>query len=127
MPHFGKTSLNRLEGVDSRLVAGCVEVVTNHWDCSVIYGVRSKQEQQKLFDEGLSKTLNSRHLTGHAVDLAPYPIDWSDTSRFYYFGGRVMAVARMMNITLRWGGTWDMDYALDDQKFMDLLHFEIPR
>jgi peptidoglycan L-alanyl-D-glutamate endopeptidase CwlK len=69
--------------------------------------------------------MNSKHLTGNAVDLAPYPIDWKNTKRFYHFAGIVLGVATEMGIRIRWGGDWDMDDDLDDQSFMDLVHFEI--
>ena len=39
-----------------------------------------------------------------AVDVAPYPIDWNDKERFYYFAGVVMGIAIQMGIPLRWGG-----------------------
>ena len=126
MAKFSKTSLARLEGVDYRLQDLAHRVVMSHHDCTVLYGRRTEAEQAKLVQEGLSRTMNSRHLTGHAIDLAPYPIDWNNKKRFYYFGGIVVAVAKELNIPLRWGGDWDSDDDLDDQKFMDLVHFEIP-
>lgn len=129
---FSKKSLERLEGVHPFLVDLCFKVL-QHWDCTVIYGRRSIAEQQHLFQEELTKTMNSWHLEqpdgyAYAVDLAPYPIDWDDTNRFYYFAGLVMALAKETlpeGYYLRWGGNWDRDYDLDDQKFMDLVHFEL--
>ena len=67
---------------------------------SVVVG---SEEQAKLVQEGLSKTMNSKHLTGKAVDLAPFPIDWNNTKQFYYFAGMVLAVAKDMGIKIRWG------------------------
>ena len=124
MPVLSKTSLGRLEGVDYRLQDLCHKLIS-YWDFSVVYGLRTESEQAKLVAQGLSKTMNSKHLTGKAVDLAPYPIDWNDTKRFYYFAGLVMGVASEMGIKLRWGGNWDMDYDLNDNNFMDLVHFEL--
>lgn len=129
---FSKKSLERLEGVHPYLVDLCFKVL-QHWDCTVIYGRRSVAEQQRLFQEGLSQTMNSWHLEQpdgyvYAVDLAPYPIDWNDTNRFYYFAGIVNALAKETlpdGYYLRWGGNWDGDEELDDQKFMDLVHFEL--
>ena len=99
----------------------------------MIYGVRSIAEQLKLFNEGLSKTMSSKHIKqddgfAHAVDIAPYPIDWDDTKRFYWLAGMMKALAPRhlpSNYELRWGGNWDMDEDLNDQSFMDLVHFEI--
>jgi hypothetical protein len=125
MAKFGKTSLGRLAGVDYRLQDLAHRIVLEHHDCSVIYGLRTHEEQAKLVQAGLSKTMNSKHLVGKAIDLAPYPIDWDDTKRFYYFSGMVLAMAKEMDIPLRWGGDWDMDNDLNDQTFMDLVHFEL--
>ena len=125
MPKFSQSSLSKLEGVDYRLQDLCHRIVLEHHDCQVIYGLRTQAEQARLVQEGLSRTMNSKHLTGKAVDLAPYPIDWKNTKRFYFFAGMVLAIANDMGIPIRWGGDWDMDNNLDDQTFMDLVHFEI--
>lgn len=125
MSVFGKSSLEKLQGVDQRLQDLAHRVVLEHHDCKVIYGLRTEAEQQKLVAEGLSRTMNSKHLTGKAIDIAPYPIDWENTKRFYYFAGMVLAVAQGMGLKIRWGGDWDMDDVLDDQTFMDLVHFEL--
>lgn len=124
MAVLSKISLSRLEGVDYRLQDLCHRLIAM-WDFTVVYGLRTQSEQAELVARGLSKTMNSKHLTGKAVDLAPYPIDWNDTKRFYYFAGMVMALAAEMGIKLRWGGNWDMDYDLNDNTFMDLVHFEL--
>lgn len=124
MNKFGKQSLARLEGVDPRLRALAFEVLEVH-DCSIIYGLRTVAEQRQLVAEGLSKTMNSKHLTGRAIDIAPYPIDWEDTNQFMFFAGHMMMAAKMLGIRIRWGGDWDGDNDLDDQTFMDLVHFEV--
>jgi len=76
-------SKNRLLGVHPDLV-NCVMLAIQYTDQDflVLEGVRSKRRQQRLVAEGKSKTMHSRHLTGHAVDLAPYPISW-DWDKFY--------------------------------------------
>ena len=129
MPYFGKTSRKRLDTCHPKL-QDLFEEVVKHYDCSIIYGVRTPEEQERLVREGLSRTMNSKHLPdtygySGAVDVAPYPIDWNNTKRFYHFGGYVEGVAREMGITIRWGGDWDSDNDLDDQTFMDLVHFEL--
>ena len=60
-----------------------------------------------------------------AVDVAPYPINWSDKERFYFFAGYVKATADQMKIKIRWGGDWDGDTKVRDQTFMDLPHYEL--
>jgi len=57
--------------------------------------------------------------------VCPYPIDWTDTDRFYYFAGHVMAVAAFLGVNLRYGGDWDGDKDLKDNTFNDLCHFEL--
>jgi len=129
MPKFSSISNERLNTVHPQLQTLFRTVVLRH-DCSIIYGVRTLEEQKRLVMQGLSRTMNSKHLMqpdgyAHAVDVAPYPIDWNDTKRFYYFGGIVLGTADMLNIRVRWGGDWDQDDDLSDQRFMDLVHFEL--
>ena len=128
MPRFGKTSKRRLATCDDGLQNLFYEVV-RHFDCSVIIGHRGEKDQNKAFDEGKSKVRypkgkhNSNPST--AVDVAPYPIDWEDRERFIYFAGFVKGIATEMGISLRWGGDWDNDPQLSDNKFDDLVHFEL--
>jgi len=133
MPNrFSRVSLERLAGCHWALQDLCHAVIHKH-DCTIVYGKRTMAEQQRLVAEGLSKTMNSKHLeqedgSAWAVDVAPYPIDWNNTKRFYYFAGMMLALAPIYlpeGYTLRWGGDWDMDNDLDDQTFMDLVHFEL--
>lgn len=60
-----------------------------------------------------------------ATDAAPYPIDWEDRERFIMFGGYVLGIAFELNIGLRWGGDWDRDTQVKDNRFDDLVHFEL--
>jgi hypothetical protein len=60
-----------------------------------------------------------------AVDVAPYPVDWNDKERFYYFAGFVKGVASSLGISIRWGGDWNSDNNLKNQTFFDLPHFEL--
>ena len=76
MPRFGKRSKDRLKGVDSRLVNVLNEVV-KYFDITVIEGLRSQERQNELVAQGKSKTKFGKHVAGKAVDIAPYPIDWS--------------------------------------------------
>lgn len=97
-------------------------------DCTVIEGHRPKEEQDKAFHSGKSKLKwpESKHnkKPSEAIDLVPYPIDWNDKNRFYYFAGLVMGTAHSLGINLRWGGDWDGDNSFKDQNFHDLPHFE---
>lgn len=130
MPTFGSRSRQNLDTCDPRLQR-VFERVVETYDCTVICGHRGKADQEAAVAAGHSKTPwpKSRHneLPSEAADVAPYPIDWYNTKRFYHFAGYVLATARGMGIELRWGGDWDGDNDLDDQTFMDLVHFELKR
>ena len=83
-----------------------------------------------MFAAGKSQTLNSRHLPqedgySHAVDVAPYPIDWDDTKRFFYLAGLIMGIAEMKGVKLTWGRDWDGDEDFDEHTLKDGPHFEL--
>jgi|TARA_R110000824_G_C14840180_1_gene638892 peptidoglycan LD-endopeptidase CwlK len=128
MYKFGKRSRARLKGVDSRLVNVLNELI-KVMDVTIIEGVRSAETQNKYFKDGKSKldgiNKKSNHQLGKAVDLAPYPINWKESNRFYYMGGMVRGIAKQLNLKIRWGGDWDSDGETKDQTFMDLVHIEI--
>ena len=140
MPRFGKTSKTRLLTSDQQLQDVFQEVVLKY-DCSIICGHRTKAEQDAAVAAKNSKVSfpNSKHNSkpSQAVDVAPYPINWGEKgtskqrrkaiSRFYHFAGYVLRVAEEKGITLRWGGDWDGDKDFSDQKFDDLVHWEIKR
>ena len=129
MPRFGKRSMANLEDVHPLLVDWALELVTI-MDCSVISGVRDLTTQREYVSLGVSKTMNSMHLIqpdgyGHAVDLAPYPIKLERTRSFDLLAGIGLGLAFKMGIKIRWGGDWDQDMDVYDQRFNDLGHFEI--
>ena len=128
MPKFGKRSKERLVTCENRLQDVFNEVI-KIVDCSILEGHRSKDRQNKLYEEGKTKVRypNGRHNASpsNAVDVAPYPIDWDDRERFHLFAGFVLGVANRMGITLRWGGDWNMNFEVDDNKFDDFPHFEL--
>ena len=128
MPKFGKSSRERLATCDERLQAVFNEVIKTI-DCSVLEGHRDGARQDKLFEEGKTKVKfpNGRHnsLPSNAVDVTPYPVDWDDRERQTLFAGFVIGVASQMGVNLRWGGDWDQDFEVQDNKFDDFPHFEI--
>jgi len=124
MPKFGKKSQERLRGVNSELVNVLFELV-KIMDVTIIEGVRSQERQDRLVAEGKSKTKFSKHITGRAVDLAPYPIDWNDRDRFHYMGGMLRGIAHQMGVKVRWGGDWNGDGETKDNNFDDLVHIEL--
>ena len=128
MPRFGTKSRGRLSSCHPDLQKVFNQVI-KEIDCSILCGQRGEKEQNKAFDEGRSKVRfpDGRHNANpsNAVDVAPYPIDWEDRERFNLFAGYVLGIADSMGIRLRWGGDWDRDWTVKDNKFDDLPHFEI--
>ena len=128
MPKFGNKSEKELSTCAEPLVEICRTAI-QVYDFSVIYGYRNKEQQNELFENGMSKVIypDSKHNIepSRAVDLAPYPIDWKDIKRFYYLAGIIMSVAYLLDYKIRWGGDWDIDTDFNDQTFFDLGHFEI--
>lgn len=134
MPHYGTRSSNNLEESHKDLQLVFNEVI-KHFDNSIICGHRGQEAQDKAFNEGKSKVKwpDSKHnqVPSMAVDAVPYPIDWNDRDRMRYFAGFVVGIASMMydasiiSHKVRWGGDWDKDTQVNDQRFNDLPHFEL--
>lgn len=124
---LGKRSLDRLLGVNPdlvRVVKRAIEL-TEH-DFSVIEGVRTVETQRAYVAKGVSKTMNSRHITGHAVDLYPVgrPTPWDKCP---VVAAAMLAAAKELGVAIRWGGDWNMNGRSDDEKFYDGPHFELLR
>lgn len=128
MPRFGKRSKERLSTCHKDLQMVFNEVI-RHVDCSVLEGHRGEDRQNSLYEEGKTKVRypNGRHNASpsNAVDITPYPVDWEDRERQTLFAGFVLGVANQMGINLRWGGDWDQDFEVQDNKFDDFPHFEL--
>ena len=128
MAYFGRKSKKQLSTCDERL-QDVFNRVIEHIDCSVLEGHRGEIRQNQLYEEGKTKVFfpNGRHNSSpsRAVDVVPYPIDWDDRERFTLFAGFVLGIAKSMNITLRWGGDWDQDWTVMDNRFDDFPLFEI--
>jgi peptidoglycan L-alanyl-D-glutamate endopeptidase CwlK len=128
MPKFGKKSMSKLETCHEDLQQVFYQVI-KHFDCSVLEGHRGEELQNKYFDEGKSKVKfpKGKHNANpsNAVDVVPWPIDWDDTDRMYYFAGFVKGIAAMLDIPLRWGGDWNDNTEVKDTGFKDLPHFEL--
>lgn len=128
MPQFSKKSNDRLATCHSDLIRLFNEVV-KHFDCTILQGHRGEEEQNKAFNEGKSQLQwpNGNHnaMPSNAVDVIPYPIDWGDRERMSYFAGVVKGIGESMGIKIRWGGDWDNDTQVKDNRFDDLVHFEL--
>jgi peptidoglycan L-alanyl-D-glutamate endopeptidase CwlK len=87
----------------------------------VTEGLRTKERQAQLVAVGASRTMNSRHLTGHAVDLAVRvdgEIRW-DWPLYHRLADIVKAAAKVEGVPIEWGGDW--------KAFKDGPHFQLPK
>ena len=95
------------------------------FDITVLEGIRTLERQKELVAAGASKTMNSKHLTGDAVDLAPYPIDWNDTKRFNQMAEVMLNAAHELGVKVVWGGNWSENVNDPKGKFVDCPHFQL--
>lgn len=94
---------------------------TSKVDFIVTEGLRSLARQQELLKAGASTTLNSRHITGHAVDVAALvegKADWHP-QLYSQIADAIFEEAAKLNISVKWGGDW--------KSFKDYCHFELSR
>lgn len=126
MPAFGTKSRENLSSCHPNLQR-LFNAVIARWDCTVLEGYRTPERQAKLFEAGDTKVRWGRHNENpsKAVDVAPYPIDWKNVQRFYRFAEYVRGVADAMGIRILLGADWDGDTDIRDQRFNDLVHFEL--
>ncbi len=128
MPNFSKASLAQLNTCHPDLQKICNEAI-KIMDFSVLEGHRDEKAQNLAYKQKRSKVKwpEGKHnaMPSLAVDIAPYPINWNDTKRFYALAGVMFAIAHQHGIKLRWGGTWgDLD-TINKSGFLDLPHFEL--
>jgi peptidoglycan LD-endopeptidase CwlK len=134
VPTFSKGSKERLLTCHADLQTIANEVI-KVVDFTVTCGHRGQAEQLLAFESGRSALNwpNSKHnrTPSHAMDLAPYPIDWDDRGSFYLLAGYVLCTAArlydegMVIHRIRAGADWNGNLKTADQKFHDLPHFEI--
>ena len=119
---FGKRSLAALEGVHPDLVrVAHAALAISRVDFVVTEGLRTLQRQAQLVKAGASKTMRSRHLTGHAIDIAPViggKVAW-DWPPFHDLASAMKAAAAAEDVPIVWGGDW--------VSFRDGPHFELDR
>ena len=126
---LGKKSRERLIGVHPdliRVVERAIELT--EVDFTVLEGVRSKSRQEKLVASGASQTMNSRHLTGHAVDLGALvagQVRW-DWGLYLRIAGAVRIASLELGIPIRWGGMWGLLSDLRGDITADVLHKRFP-
>lgn len=112
MFRLSQRSLDRLQGVDERLV-NVVEMAIQltNVDFGVVQGLRTIEMQRKLVASGASQTMASKHLEGRAVDLMAY-IDGRGSWELTLYDDIADAMAQAANefgLKVRWGGAWTVD------------------
>ncbi len=118
---LGRASLDRLAGVHPDLIRVVKRAIAlTPVDFRVTEGRRSIKRQAELVKAGASKTMNSRHLTGHAVDVVALidgAVRW-DWPLYDRIAKAFKAAAKAEGVPLDWGGDWP--------KFRDGPHFQLP-
>jgi len=145
---LSERSLGNLEGIDERLVEIVKFAITvTCVDFGVIEGVRSVERQRELVARGASKTMNSKHIRGQAVDLMAYigsRASW-ELNLYDNIADSMRLGAIEVDVPIRWGGAWNvrdlrewdgsmqdaMDHYVDTRRgqgrrpFIDGPHFEL--
>ena len=145
---LSQRSLERLEGVKPQLVAIVKKAITyTEVDFGVTCGLRTRQEQEALVAKGASQTLESKHLTGDAVDLAAYigpRLTW-ELAVYDNIADAIKQAAIEQKVTIRWGACWNIQdirewkgtmeeamlHYIDARRkegrrpFIDAVHFEL--
>lgn len=122
-PMLDQRSLSKLAGIHpdlARVVLAAAE--TGGTPFIVTEGLRSPERQRDLVRSGASRTLRSRHLTGHAVDLAACiggRISW-EWRHYAGIAGAMLGAAAALGIPVEWGGE------AFGPRFRDGPHFQLP-
>lgn len=118
---LGQRSLDRLNGVHPDLVKVVRRAIQlTPVDFTVLEGLRTVERQKQLVAQGASKTMKSRHITGHAVDLAPVidgEVRW-DWPLYKKIAPAIKQAAKEVKVPIEWGGDW--------LRFKDGPHWQLP-
>jgi len=118
---LGTRSLSRLEGVHPDLVRVVHRAAAiSKLDFTVLEGLRTLDRQKQLFAKRATTTMKSRHLDGHAVDLAPMiggEVRW-DWPLYHHLATIVKQAAVDEGVSIEWGGDW--------RTFKDGPHWQLP-
>lgn len=119
---LSERSHQRLQGVhpDLQRIVLLAATLTDT-DFIITEGLRTVERQRQLVAKGASQTMNSRHITGHAVDLAATvdgEVRW-DWPLYHRLAAAMKEAARQLGIRMVWGGDW--------RSFKDGPHFELDR
>ena len=118
---LSKRSEDNLKGVDKNLVAVIYELLkVSPYDFTIIEGLRTLERQKELLAQKKTRTLDSKHLTGKAVDFVVYDTSEQLTWEPLFYkavADKAKEVANKLNIKITWGGDWPT--------FKDYDHLEL--
>lgn len=119
---LSKSSLNKLQRVKKPLVDVVKRAIElSEVDFGVSEGVRTLERQKSLYEAKKSLTMNSRHLTGDAVDVFAWVngyVDWN-FSNYEKIAKAMFKAAEELGIEIEWGGNF--------RNFKDGVHFQLKR
>lgn len=149
--NLSQKSLDRMNGVDERLqrvVKRAIQLTKQ--DFMVLEGVRTKQQCMINYGKGrtiaecvakgvpaqyanpnaakvtwLNDPFASKHVSGKAVDLVPYPVDWNDLKKFDAIAQAMLQAAKELGVPVRWGADWNSNGKPRERGESDSPHFEI--
>lgn len=117
---LSQKSLDKLKGVDESLVNVVKRAIElTSVDFKVLEGIRTLERQKELFGTGVTQTMKSKHLIGHAVDLGALKdgtISW-DKPLYVEISKAMKQAAQELQVNIRWGG--------DFKSFFDGPHYEL--
>ena len=117
---LSQRSLYRMKGVDERLVNVVKRAIEiSEVDFIVTEGLRTKERQAELLKAGATRTMNSKHIVGKAVDLAAVvdgQVRW-DWPLYSKLATAMKRAAEILNVKIEWGGDW--------VTFKDGPHFQL--
>jgi len=110
MYKLSPTSLSKLKGVHTDLVLVVTRAIQiSQYDFGVLEGLRSEERQRKLYKQGKSQTMKSKHLVGLAVDLVAYDnkgnVTW-DMDYYRKINLAMQQAAKELGVSITWGGDW---------------------
>ena len=101
--------MRKLKGVDEGIVAVVKDAIgITKVDFGVTFGLRTLEEQKKLYESGRSQTMKSKHLEGRAVDLVAYfgsDISW-ELNVYDDICDAMAEAARKNDVAIKWGAAW---------------------
>lgn len=137
---LSQRSKDNLVGVDPNLTKVCkVALSCSDVDFGVSEGLRTIEQQKEYVASGKSQTMNSKHLTGCAIDVYAWVDGVSWDIKYYLKIAEAFRQASIKTgIKIRWGGSWTVLNSVEsaseayhnyvnskNNPFVDSPHFEL--